>query len=80
MYIEVKSKDKAPPGELVGPYVLFFRHFLLFSMRDTCPLIQTFCASPKGVLKELTVVCATPFECSFLQTFKKNLLGLRFCH
>ena len=60
MYTVVQSKNKAPPGNRVGPYyssIIFF-----YSLKELhLPLIQTFCASPKSVhLRELTVVCAKP--------------------
>ena len=57
MYIVVQSKDKAPPGNQVGPNYSSVIFFTLYKSY-TCPLIQTFCASPNGVhLRELTVVC-----------------------
>ena len=59
MYTIVQSKDKAPPGNRVGPYyssVIFF-----YSVEELHLSINTFCTSPNGVhLRELTVVCATP--------------------
>ena len=42
------------------PTILQTFSFTLYK-RDTCPLVQAFCASPKGVhLRELTVICVTP--------------------
>ena len=61
MYTVVQSKDKAPPGNRVGPYyssVIFF----LLSIRVT-PFHKSrhFVPGPNGVhLRELTLVYATP--------------------